>query len=73
MNRPIGFDTISANDCAEGALRDLGRYDRSCAHWKHDFLAWVMTIFPKFIGDKISTFTFLKEMEKRKMAHEKSD
>lgn len=68
MNKEVGMDTISAEDCAEGTLRELGRYERTSAHIKHEILISSMTWAPSFVMNLISKVMVRKEMERRKKA-----
>ncbi len=40
---------ISPNQCALGALKDLGKYYQTSSHWRHDFTHWTLDNLPKFI------------------------
>jgi 17beta-estradiol 17-dehydrogenase / very-long-chain 3-oxoacyl-CoA reductase len=71
--KEISFDTISSNDCAEGSLRELGRYSHTFGHVKHEFIGWVLGMIPKIIRDPLVKHIFMqKEMDRRKQAKAES-
>lgn len=72
-HKEVGMDTITQNECAEGALRELGRYERSSSHIKHDILVWTMKITPAWIMNYVSkNFALPKEMERIKKLEEEA-
>jgi 17beta-estradiol 17-dehydrogenase / very-long-chain 3-oxoacyl-CoA reductase len=71
MRKEVGIDTITSEDCAEGALRELGRYERTSSHIKHEATAFFMGVVPSFIMKFVTRFAIKGEMERRKNEEQK--
>jgi 17beta-estradiol 17-dehydrogenase / very-long-chain 3-oxoacyl-CoA reductase len=74
----ISIDTISHEKCAEGTLRDLGRYIVTGANIKHDLAGWTVTKLHPFILNFIVKHVLIPfewkrmETEKKKNFEQKS-
>lgn len=58
-HKEIAFDTISAEDCAEGSLRDLSRYGTTGAHFLHDGAGWVISKTPDYVLGLLSKYVMI--------------
>lgn len=66
------METITPEQCAEGTLRDLGRYVETEAHIKHEISAWGMVTLPSFVLNFATKNIIIpKEWERRRKILEK--
>ena len=69
--KKLGFDTLSPNECARGALGDLGLFRQTYGHWRHKIIGLSTELIPDFIfGPMTKKFGGNLEMERRQKAIE---
>lgn len=63
--RPDGYKVISAEQCANGILNDLGYEKLTNGHWVHKIQAFLFRILPEFAKDYLMNNVYMNLFKKK--------